>query len=49
MKTELEKMRSEELYMFADKEVTDSIIRAQRLCARLQIMTIHDDNYREII
>lgn len=36
MKTELEKMRSEELYSFADSEVSASIFRAQKLCARLR-------------
>ena len=49
MKTELEKMRSEELYSFADKEVTASIVRSQKLCARLRTMSIHDEDYRELI
>ena len=49
MKTELEKMRSEELYSFADADVTASIVRAQKLCARLRMMSIHDADYREII
>ena len=42
MKTELEKMRSGELYSFANAEVTASIVRAQKLCARLRMMSIHD-------
>lgn len=49
MKTELEKMRSSELYSFADAEVTASIVRAQKLCARLRTMSIHDDDYREVM
>ena len=49
MKTELEKMRSEELYSFADLEVSASIFRAQKLCARLRTMTISDADYREVI
>ena len=49
MKTELEKMRSEELYSFADAEVSASIFRAQKLCARLRTMTISDTDYREVI
>ena len=49
MKTELEKMRSGELYSFADSEVTASIVRAQKLCAHLRMMSIHDEDYREVI
>ena len=49
MKTELEKMRSGELYSFADAEVLASIVRAQKLCARLRTMTIHDEDYREVL
>ena len=49
MKTELEKMRSGELYSFADAEVTASIVRAQKLCARLRMMSIHDEDYREVM
>ena len=49
MKTELEKMRSGGLYSFANAEVTASIVRAQKLCARLRMMTISDDEYREVI
>lgn len=33
MKTELEKMRSGELYSFADSEVTSSIVRTHKFCA----------------
>ena len=42
MKSELEKMRSEELYSFAYAEVTASIVRAQKLCARLRTMSMYD-------
>ena len=49
MKTELEKMRSGELYSFADAEVTASIVHAQKLCARLQVMSIHDEDYRKVM
>ena len=40
MKTEFEKMRSQELYDFSDKEIEKSLIHAKKTCARLQTMTI---------
>ena len=49
MKTELEKMRSEELYSFADPEVFASIARSQKLCARLRTMSMHDEDYRSTL
>lgn len=49
MKKEIEKMRSAELYTFADAEVEASIVRAQKLCARLQTMSIADEGYRELM
>ena len=49
MKTELEKMRNGELYSFADPEVSASIFRAQKLCARLRMMTVSNADYREVI
>ena len=49
MKTELEKMRSGELYSFADAEVSASITLDQKLCARLRMMSIHDEDYREVM
>ncbi|MBO5251339.1 MAG: sugar O-acetyltransferase [Bacteroidaceae bacterium] len=49
MKTELEKMRSQELYSFADPDVAASIEHAQKLCARLRTMTIYDADYREVM
>ena len=47
--TEYEKMRSGEFYNFTDEELLESYLRAKRLCARLQTMTIADDDYREVI
>ena len=49
IKTELQKMRNEELYSFADPEVFASIARSQKLCARFRMMSIHDENYREVL
>lgn len=49
MKTEIEKMRSQEMYSFADAEVNASIVRAQKICGRLRTMTIHDTDYREVM
>lgn len=46
MKTEFEKMRSQELYDFSDPEVDASIAHAKRLCAQLQTMTVNDEAYR---
>lgn len=42
MKTEMEKMRSGELYRFDDEEMQASFARAKRLCAKLnRISTVH--------
>ena len=49
MKTEFEKMRSQELYCFADPEVEGSIVRAQALCARLRTLTISHPEYRPLM
>lgn len=49
MKTELEKMRSEELYYFTDPEILKSLIHAKNTCAKLQTISIFDDEYRTII
>ena len=49
MKTEFEKMRSQELYDFSDKEIVKSLIHAKKACARLQTMTIFDEDYLEVI
>lgn len=49
MKTEFEKMRSEELAYFSDPEIQSSLIHAKAVCARLQTMSIYDDDYRPVI
>ena len=49
MKTEFEKMRSGEVYSFADTEIYQSLQRAHRLCAKLQNMTLDDSDYRTTI
>lgn len=49
MKTEFEKMRSMEEANFSDPEILESAKRSMRLCAKLQTMTVFDDNYREVI
>jgi maltose O-acetyltransferase len=46
---EIDKMRNQEMYYFSDSEITGNIIRSQRLCARLQTMTITDNEYRGVI
>ena len=49
MKTEYEKMRSEEFYNFTSEECLASYFRAKHLCAKLQTMTVEDDDYRKTI
>ena len=49
MKTEFEKMRSQELYDFSDSEVLASVGRANKLCARLSLLTTTDGDYRDTI
>ena len=49
MKTEFEKMRNREMYTFADSEIYASITRAQKICAKLRMMSIDCDGYRELI
>ena len=49
MKTEMEKMRSGELYCFAAPELQESFERAATLCARMRTMTVYDGNYRKTI
>lgn len=46
---EIEKMRNQEMYSFADPEVEANITKAQKLCARLRTMSIHDEDYREVM
>ena len=47
--TEFEKMRNSELYNFSNKEGMKSIEHANRLCCRLQTLTLFDEDYRTII
>ena len=49
MKTEYEKMRSQELYYFSDPEIHASLVHATKVCARLRSMTICDEDYRQVI
>ena len=49
MKTEYEKMRSQELYYFSDPEIHASLVHATKVCARLRSMTIYDEDYRQVI
>lgn len=49
MKTEYEKMRSQELYYFSDPEIHASLVHAKKVCARLCSMTIYDEDYRQVI
>lgn len=49
MKTEYEKMRSQELYYFSDPEIHASLVHAKNVCARLRSMTICDEDYRQVI
>ena len=47
--TEFEKMRSEEFYDFTSEECLASYFRAKHICAKLQTMTVEDEDYRETI
>lgn len=49
MKTEYEKMCSQELYYFSDPEIHASLVHAKKICARLRSMTIYDEDYRQVI
>lgn len=49
MKTEYEKMRSQELYYFSDPEIHGSLVHAKKVCACLRSMTIYDEDYRQVI
>ncbi|MFQ9996907.1 MAG: sugar O-acetyltransferase, partial [Hoylesella buccalis] len=49
MKTEFEKMRTEERYSFADPEIAASIAHAIDLCRQLQTITLTDERYRDVI
>ena len=47
--SEFEKMRSEEFYDFTSEECLASYFRAKHICAKLQTMTVEDEDYRETI
>ena len=47
--TEFEKMRNGELYDFSNEEGMKSIEHANRLCTRLQTMTLFDEDYRQVM
>lgn len=49
MKTEFQKMRSQELYNFSDYEISQSLDHAKQVCTRLQTLTITSPEYREMI
>ena len=49
MKTEMEKMRSGELYRFDDEEMQASFARAKRLCAKLNRISTFHKGYRKLI
>lgn len=42
--TEFEKMRNEEFYDFTSEECLASYYRAKHICARLQTMTVEDED-----
>lgn len=47
--TEFEKMRAQQFYRFDNDEGMESTRHANRLCARLQTMTLSDADYRAVI
>lgn len=49
MKTEIEKMRNEELYYFSDPEIQVSLKHAKDVCCKLQTMNVYDEKYRETL
>jgi maltose O-acetyltransferase len=49
MKTEFQKMRSEELYDFSDPEIHASLVHAKEACLRLNQLTISSPGYREAL
>lgn len=49
MKTEFQKMRSQELYYFTDPEIEASLEHAKELCTRLQTLTLSSPDYRSVI
>ena len=49
MKTEIEKMRSEEPFSYAAPEIQRSMCHAKDLCRQLQVKSIYDTDYRSLI
>lgn len=49
MKTEFEKMRSEELAYFSDPEIQKSLIHAKDVCAKMNAMSMYDERYRALL
>ncbi len=49
MKSEFEKMRSQEMYSYADPEIAEDIKRANALCIELNKLTAFDIRYRDVI
>ncbi len=47
--TEFEKMHRGLLYDYSDPEISDSLMHAKKMCAKLQSVSIYDDCYREMI
>ena len=47
--TEFEKMRNGELYDFSNEQGMKSIEHANRLCTRLQTITLFDEDYRQVM
>ena len=47
--TEFKKMRHGELYDFSNEQGMKSIEHANRLCTRLQTMTLFDEDYRQVM
>lgn len=47
--TEFEKMRSQQLYNFENKDVLKHVDKANRICARLSNLTVNSPEYRSLI
>ncbi len=48
-KTELEKMRSGEMYYFSDPAIAPMFEHAKRICAKLRTRSVYDEDYRLLI
>ena len=49
MKTEFEKMRSEEFYDFTDPEILSSLNHSKSVCQKLNQMTLCSPGYRDVL